>query len=778
MENKSIRILAIDDNRDNLITLKALIGESFPDAAIYTETDGSRGLEAAEFHQPDVILLDILMPGMDGFEVCRKLKADPNLADIPVVFITALKGDKESRIRALECGGEAFLAKPIDESELTAQIRAMVKIRIANIEKRDEKERLAALVVERTSQLEKELAERKKAIDALKESEERFKHVFEVANVGKSITLPNGEINVNQAFCDMLGYSKEELVHKKWQEITPEDEIPIIKQHLSPLLKGEKNNARFKKRYIHKNGTIVWTDVSTVIKRDPQGNPLHFITTINDISESIKAEEQIRESEVQYHNLADSGMALIWSAGLDKLCFYFNQPWLKFTGRTLEQELGNGWTEGVHPDDLDACVQTYVEAFDRMEPFDMEYRLRHVSGEYRWIQDLGTPNYDRNGVFVGYIGHCFDITNRKQTENEFRKLSRALEQSPDSILITDTRGNIEFVNPALLKLSGYTKEELIGKNPRIFKSGETSREEYAAMWHTISSGKVWEGELHNRKKNGELFWETATISPVFNSKGMITNYLAIRKDITAQKLMTDELVQAKERAEESDRLKSAFLANMSHEIRTPMNSIMGFASLLPEEESRELMCEYANIIVKNSEQLVSLIDNIVLYSKLQTGVYVNKVSPFEAHLLLNDIQQSFNLPSYQENVILQYVCNIHKATIIHTDYDKLRQIITNLMTNAFKYTPKGVIQVGCNLKGEFYEFYVKDTGIGIPPKDLEHIFDRFYRGSNVNEAVTRGTGLGLSIVKELVQLLGGQIWVESELNAGSTFYFTIPVHPR
>jgi PAS domain S-box-containing protein len=147
-----------------------------------------------------------------------------------------------------------------------------------------------------------------------------------------------------------------------------------------------------------------------------------------DITERKQAEDELREKEVQYRNLADSGLALIWRAGTDKLCTYFNEPWLKFTGRTLAQEWGNGWTEGVHPEDLDRCVGIFVTAFDKRETFDMEYRLKHASGEYRWIRDLGTPNFSSSGEFVGYIGHCFDITVQKQAEEKIRKFNEDLEQ--------------------------------------------------------------------------------------------------------------------------------------------------------------------------------------------------------------------------------------------------------------------------------------------------------------------------------------------------------------
>ncbi|OFX63289.1 MAG: hypothetical protein A2066_10805 [Bacteroidetes bacterium GWB2_41_8] len=391
-----------------------------------------------------------------------------------------------------------------------------------------------------------------------------------------------------------------------------------------------------------------------------------------------------------------------------------------------------------------------------------------------WTEVKASLISDENNHPVGILGVTRDISKRKNALDELRKLSRAVEQSPDSVLITNTKAEIEYVNPALLKISGYSAEELIGQNPRIFSSGNKTKKEYEMLWHTITKGRVWEGEFQNRKKNGELFWEATTISPVTDQNNKITHYLAIRRDITEQNRMTQELIAAKERAEESDRLKSSFLANMSHEIRTPLNSIMGFASLLPEEESKELLNEYANIIVKNSEQLVSLIDGIVLYSKLQTRLMTYKPTRFEASKLFSDIKDSFSLAVFQENASLNYECNIDGATQLFTDYDKLRQVITNLISNAIKYTSGGEITVGCNSGEDHYEFFVKDTGIGILPSDIEHIFERFYRGRNIEESTTRGTGLGLSIVKELIELLKGEIWVESEVGKGSTFYVTLP----
>jgi len=248
MENERMKILAIDDNKDNLISIKALINEAFPNAAIYTALSGSKGIEIAESEDPDVILLDVVMPDMDGFEVCRRLKENIKLCDIPVVFVTALKGDKESRILALEAGGEAFLAKPIDESELTAQIRAMVKIKKANFQKRDQESRLTKLVEEQTRELkltqtatlnlledlERENTARKKSEDALFESEEKYRLIFEHSPIGLLSFDKDGVILAcNSNFAQIIGSSKEELLGVNMLNLPDVNLVSSVKKALN-----------------------------------------------------------------------------------------------------------------------------------------------------------------------------------------------------------------------------------------------------------------------------------------------------------------------------------------------------------------------------------------------------------------------------------------------------------------------------------------------------------------------------------------------------------------
>lgn len=364
-----------------------------------------------------------------------------------------------------------------------------------------------------------------------------------------------------------------------------------------------------------------------------------------------------------------------------------------------------------------------------------------------------------------------------QNERKFREI---FNSTTEAIIIQDISSNrIVDCNNRTVEMYGFgSKEELFlcSFSDLIADNIETARqisEENIAIAKKIGSTTF---ECPAKRQNQQQFW--AEVSFKHAEIGEEVIILAVVRDISERKKAEQELREAKEHAEESDRLKSAFLANISHEIRTPLNSIMGFASMLPEEDSKELMQEYAKIIVSNSEQLVSLIDGIVIYSKLQTGLMNIRNSSFSISQLFSDIQRSFNLPEYQKGVdlIVDYAQN--EKDQIETDYDKLRQIFNNLITNAFKYTNKGTIHIGCTFKDKHCQFFVQDTGIGIAPEDQPHIFDRFFRGKNIDQTYDRGTGLGLSIVKELIDLLGGTIWLESEPGNGSIFRFEFPILPK
>lgn len=267
----------------------------------------------------------------------------------------------------------------------------------------------------------RDITERKVVEEALQKSQDLYMNLVESQTDLICRWLPDTTvIYANNAYCDYFGKSSEEIIGDRFKSWLPGETQDIVQDTIDRLLRREEKRYIIEEININPQGHKRWVSWAYNPITNKNGEIIEFQSVGRDITERKQIEEALQEKEIQYRNLADSGTALIWKSGTDKLCNYFNIPWLRFTGRTLEQEMGNGWAEGVHPEDFDRCLKTYISAFDKQEAFEMDYRLRHSSGEYRWIQDLGTPNYNSNNEFVGYIGHCFDITERKRAEDQLR----------------------------------------------------------------------------------------------------------------------------------------------------------------------------------------------------------------------------------------------------------------------------------------------------------------------------------------------------------------------
>jgi PAS domain S-box-containing protein len=418
------------------------------------------------------------------------------------------------------------------------------------------------------------------------------------------------------------------------------------------------------------------------------------------------------------------------------------------------------------------------------------------------------------GRIVGAVVCFSDITEYKKAEEIIRKISVAVEQSPVATVITDICGAIEYVNPKFTEVTGYTLAEAMGQNPRILKSGEFPSDGYRNLWETILAGNVWRGEFHNKKKNGELFWEHASISPIRNDRGVITSIVAVKEDITERKHNEKMLCESQERLrlakEEAESLnnlmqqqttfakemaiqaqiasaaKSEFLANMSHEIRTPMNGVIGMTGLLLDTELNDEQRRYAEIVRSSGESLLCLINDILDFSKIEANKLDLEMLDFNLSSLLDDFASTLAMRAHEKGLELLCSADLDVPTMLRGDPGRLRQILNNLTGNAIKFTPGGEVAIQVSLEegargrelgtGEqetvLLRFSVRDSGIGIPKNKIGLLFDKF---SQVDASTTRqygGTGLGLAISKQLAELMGGEAGVSSEEGKGSEFWFT------
>lgn len=392
------------------------------------------------------------------------------------------------------------------------------------------------------------------------------------------------------------------------------------------------------------------------------------------------------------------------------------------------------------------------------------------------IVNLALSNYDE---MIGKMEKA------EEKDELIHKLFRGIQCSPASVVITDKNGIIEYVNPKFEKLTGYTLEEVKGKNPRIQKSGEMPQEEYKKMWETIVSGDDWHGQFHNKNKNGEFYWESATISPIKNNEGEITHFIAIKEDITELKNTEQALRAAKEKAEEATKAKSIFLANMSHELRTPLNAIIGYSELLGEVAEEEgvgaTIVPDLEKIHSAGSHLLGLINNILDLSKTEAGKMEAQKEFFEIPLVVDEVHSIIE-PQAKKNGNVVKVAIDKSADTMTSDRTKLLQILINLMGNACKFTKDGTITLEAYCEsgknGEQAIFKIRDTGIGMTDEQLDKVFQEFTQADSSTTRQYGGTGLGLAISRLFARMQGGNIMVQSEFGKGSVFTLTLPKNKK
>ncbi len=361
---------------------------------------------------------------------------------------------------------------------------------------------------------------------------------------------------------------------------------------------------------------------------------------------------------------------------------------------------------------------------------------------------------------------------------QVKLLYDALARMPNAIVITDNSGIIQFVNNRFSEMTGYAAEEVIGKRNNILKSGKHDDSFYKEMWDTLLAGKEWKGEIINKKKNGELFWEEESIASITDDNNEVVYFVSLGQDITEKKLASQELLRAKERAEESDRLKSSFLTTMSHELRTPLNAVIGFSNLIDENMPKEEILELSKLINESGNNLLEIIESIFEISMLQSKE--TKIDPQEISIL--DVFSRIKVALETEI----RVHNKRNLQIIYspfpnstglrftTDKKRLLQLLSQFISNAVKFTEKGKIEYGYTLDETGIRFFVKDTGIGISQEKLDKVFDVFRQIDDSHTRKQSGLGLGLAICKEISKILGGVIQVDTTVNEGATFSFTLP----
>ncbi|MDX9711475.1 MAG: PAS domain S-box protein [Ignavibacteriaceae bacterium] len=625
----------------------------------------------------------------------------------------------------------------------------------------------------------RDITERRKIEETLRESEQNYKYLFE-NNPQPMFVYDKHTLKflaVNEFTVLKYGYSREEFLSMNLHDIRPEDEYDRLDANIFVSEQKIQQSGYWKHK--SKDGKIFFVEIFShslsFMGKDAR------IVLANDISERKKVEDIIRSSEETYRLTAEQTGQVIydynllngetkWAGAIEHVTGYPYHEFLIYVSKDIYNY--------VHPDDKDYAVRTRKASLAMGEKFKAEYRFRHKEGVFIYLEESGAIIKDENNSPIRMLGTLSNVTERKLVENQLRNLSRTVEQSPVSIVITDLEGNIEYVNPKFEEVSGYTYKEVIGENPRILSTGTKTKIEYQQMWQTILSGKEWRGEFYNKKKNGELYWESATISPLFNENNEIFRFVAIKEDITQQKKTREELILAKEKAEEMNRLKSYFFANMSHELRTPFVGILGFAEILKENLKDTPEEEFVNQILKSSKRLTDTLNKILNITRIEFDKIDLKLKETDINVLLKNLEAFYSSSAKLNNTEIITVLKEDDLKII-TDPKLLEDVLNNLISNAVKFTNNGKITLQAekllNDKDNLLIIKIIDTGIGIPVEKQNLVWQEFRQASEGFNRSFEGTGLGLTITKKYVELLSGSISLTSVENEGTTFTITLPL---
>ena len=572
-----------------------------------------------------------------------------------------------------------------------------------------------------------------------------------------------------------------------------QNSIEISSQELRDAFQKHKQDAEAQKETINKIKEAISALNPSVRNEKNEDTPSSssnlFDSLIKLIEERNRAEEALVQSNQKWEAIISASPDGIGMVSMDGKILLLSGQLATMYGYSVEEKdeyIGHSMFDFIDPSNHNLLAGNLSRIISGEGENKITEYLAVKKDQSRFYVDVNsTLLFDARGIPSAVLFVERDITDRKQAEetlNNQRTLFRTIiDLIPDAVYVKDSMGRKILANPKEVQFTGGDSEaDILGKTDFDLHPNHSAQRSTIEDQQVITTGTPIlnvEGTLIDR--NGKICWLQGSKVPLFDVHGKIIGIVGVTHDITELKLVEQELLKAKEKAEESDRLKSAFLANMSHEIRTPMNGILGFADLLKEPKlTGEEQQEFIRIIEKSGIRMLNIINDIIDISKIESGQMEVSVTEGDVNEQLLYIYNFFK-PEAENKGLHLYINNMLQfpVSFIRTDHEKIYAILTNLVKNAIKYTNDGSIEVGYVKKGDCLEFIVKDTGIGIDKMRQEVIFKRFIQAEISNKQAVEGAGLGLSITKAYVEMLEGKISVESEHGIGSAFIFTIPYKP-
>ncbi|WP_157268584.1 PAS domain S-box protein [Azohydromonas aeria] len=676
---------------------------------------------------------------------------------------------------------------------------------------------------------------------SLSASERRYEGIFEQAAVGIALLAPDGRwLRVNRRFCDIVGYAREELLQMAFQDITHPDDLEADLAEVRRLLAGEIGTYAIEKRYLRRDGSEVWAKVTAALARHADGSPDCLIAVVEDVQARRQAEAERRASERRLQMFIEHAPVALAMFDRDMRYLATSRAWVDTFGLQPLAPLAGRLHYEVFPELPPRWKEAHRRALAGEVLQSERDRFERRDGREQWMRWLLRPWHQADGSVGGAVILTEDITERVQAEAALRaqqdaalqeqrrarlaalnlmedaqaeraraeaanaalrhsqaqlcKLAQAVEQGTESIIITDTEGHIEYVNEAFVRQSGYGRDEVVGRNPRLLQSGRTPAETYAALWSALRAGRSWQGDFVNRRRDGSEYIDSALVTPLRGEDGAVTHYVSVQEDVTERRRMAQELAahrdhleelvrrrtaeldQALVAAETASRAKSAFLANMSHEIRTPMNAILGLTHLLARERPTPQQAARLGKIEGAARHLLSIINDILDLSKIEAGKLRLEERDFALQALLDHVRSIVSDAAAAKGLALRIDYD-DTPLWLRGDDTRVRQALLNYAGNAVKFTARGHVTLRAQLLDDQGQrlrvrFEVEDSGPGVEPDVLPRLFEAFEQADVSTTRRHGGTGLGLAITRRLAALMGGEAGATSTPGQGSTFWFT------
>jgi PAS domain S-box-containing protein len=628
-------------------------------------------------------------------------------------------------------------------------------------------------------------ARRRRAEAELRENREFMDLASKAGELGLWVRdMEGSEVWANAPLRSLFGFGENVVLRLSdlLAHVHPDDSARVVSQVQRAQEDGLPFEGEF--RTLLPDGRERWVLTKGRNVDAPKGTGQRRMGVVIDITERKRAEEKLRESDARFRAVADAAPVMIWMSGTDKLCVFFNKGWLDFTGRTLEQELGNGWAEGVDREDFDRCLEIYVNSFEARQEFAMEYRLRRRDGEYRLVMDKGVPRFASDGAFLGYIGSCIDITEIKRAEDALGEertfLRQVIDTDPNFIFAKDREGRFTLVNQAVADAYGTTVEELVGKTDADFNPNREEVESFRRMdlevMNTLQERFILEEHITDAR--GKVRWLQTVKRPIVGGDGSANQVLGASSDITRRKEAEAEIQRNRLELAHVTRVSTMgeMAASLAHELNQPLTAILSNAQaaqrfLAANPANVDEMGEILKDIVEDDRRAGEIIRRMWTLVKKEELEF----APLDLGNVIGDVVMLAHSDAILHNIrVLREIDSGLPA--VRGDRVQLQQVVLNLLLNAFDAmhdcpANEREIRVWAQWDGaRMVTVAVRDKGTGLSRDKLDKIFQPFFTTK------PDGLGMGLSICRSIVEAHGGRLWAENNPDRGAIFYFTVPMN--